>query len=183
MKAIRTIIAAAALSAFVVALTWAPAEEVKKSMPDQTTVEWVCATWPDRVKKLLEQLDLARTGLQDGQTIVSTDADAGNLRIAPAAAFNWTTALVTGQEKPHLQGWYSPKYNQWEPNTTAVMTADVEGATAFAWLLLPARGTVGMAGGEIIENTADVIRIRVRMPGGQAFTVRIPWRQGKPTVD
>ena len=125
-------------------------------MTEQTTVEWVCATYPARIKALFEALDLERAGLQDVKAALARVDSVGACKALleyyrtcqsgkwlrwekspPPAAFNWTTAPVKGQEKPHLQGWYSPKYNQWEPNTTAVMTANVAGPTAFAWLLLP----------------------------------------------
>lgn len=118
----------------------------------------------------------------EGQSIVSTDADQGNLRLVPVAEFKWTTALVKGQEQPHLQGWYSRRYNEWEPSTAAVLTAHAETTAAFAWLLLPARGKVESIRGEIIQSTADDLHIRVHRPDAPALRVRIPWRDGWPTT-
>ncbi|MBI2440988.1 MAG: alginate lyase family protein [Lentisphaerae bacterium] len=118
----------------------------------------------------------------DGKTIVSTDAGTGNLRIVPVAGFDWHTQMVKGQEKPHLQGWYSRQYNEWEANPTAVLTAAVEGNVSFAWLLLPALGEVASIRGNIAENTAALIRIRIDVIDGQAFTVSVPWQKGKARV-
>ncbi len=113
----------------------------------------------------------------EDETIVSIDANAGNLRIVPLAAFNWDVNLVQGQEMPHLQGWYSPRYNVWEPNPTAVLTADVAGTTAFVWLLATARGDVGRVAGEVLENNDNHIRVQVGRSGKQTRNVMIPWRE------
>jgi hypothetical protein len=121
--------------------------------------------------------------VQDDQTILSHDAGAGNLRIVPVSNFEWRTALVKGQMQPYIQGWYSRQYNEWEPNTTAEMSAAVDGTAAFAWLLLPGRGEPGTIRGRIIANSADVIRIRIEGPGREALTVAIPWRMGKPLAE
>ncbi len=119
----------------------------------------------------------------DHGTILSTDADVGNLRIVPVAGFEWNINRVQGQEVPHLQGWYSPRYNVWEPNPTAVLTADIAGTTAFVWLLHTARGDVGGIGGEILENTDDAIGARIFMPDKQDQLLTIPWRKGKPLME
>lgn len=117
----------------------------------------------------------------DGKTIVSTNADAGNLRIAPVAGFDWSVEQVKGQETPDIQGWYSRMYNEWEPNTATVLTADVPGTTAFAWLLLPARGEAGLIEGEMTGNTDDGMAIRIRQPGADATILTIPWHSVQPT--
>jgi len=116
-------------------------------------------------------------------TVVSTDADAGNLRIVPVTETGWKTEIVKGQEKPHLQGWFAHEYNVWEPNPTAVLTSNIAQSTAFAWLLLPARGEVDMVRGTIVANTADALRIRIERAGKQTLAVTIPWRNGKPLVE
>lgn len=118
----------------------------------------------------------------DGTTFVSTDPEAGNLRITPLAGFDWNAALVQGQEEPHLQGWYSRQYNLWEPCPTTVFTAAVAGTTAFAWLLHTARGDVSRSDGEIVENTDEALRIRIARPGAATVIVRIPWADARPSA-
>jgi len=118
----------------------------------------------------------------EGQTVRSVDPGVGNLRIAPVAGFDWALTTVTGQEPSGIhgtmQGWYAHSYNNWEPSPASVYTARIEKSCAFAWLLVPARGDVPAIRGEIVENTDDVIAVRIRLPGQYPFTVRIPWRGG-----
>mgnify|MGYP005834031209 CR=1 FL=1 len=54
--------AAVAVLALWAALAWAAEKDGKKAMPETTTAEWVCATYPERVDKLFEQLDLDAPG-------------------------------------------------------------------------------------------------------------------------
>lgn len=117
-----------------------------------------------------------------GQAIVSNDDNAGNLRIVPVADFTWNATLVRGREQPHPQGWYSPRYNQWEPGTAAVLNAEVHGTAAFAWILLPAHGQVPDIHGDIAENADDALTIRIRRSGRDPMTLRIPWHSGSPLV-
>jgi hypothetical protein len=123
------------------------------------------------------------TVVMDGQTVLSTDEGLGNLRIVPVAGFSWNSRVLKGQEDPHLQGWYSERYNKWEPNPTAVLTADIDGTTSFAWLLLPARGKVRMVRGEILDTTADALRLRIQIQGEAALTFSVPWRNRVPVVE
>jgi len=114
-----------------------------------------------------------------GQSARSVEPGMGNLRIAPVAGFDWALTTVSGQEPAGIhgtmQGWYP-----WEPSPTSVYTAHIERTAAFAWLLLPARGDVPPIQGEIVENTDEAISVRIRRPGQEPFTVRLPWRGGYP---
>ena len=119
----------------------------------------------------------------EGQTVRSIDPGVGNLRIAPVAGFDWTVKTVKGQEPAGIhgtmQGWYAHSYNNWEPSPASVYTAHIERSTAFAWLLLPVAGDdVPTIRGEIVESTDDAIAVRIRRPGQEPFTVRIPWKGG-----
>jgi len=120
----------------------------------------------------------------DGQTVRSVDPGVGNLRIAPVAGFDWAVETVKGQEPAGIhgtmQGWYAHGYNNWEPSPASVYTTRIERTSAFAWLLLPARGDVPAIRGEIVENTDEAIAIRIRRPEEPAFILRIPWRNGYP---
>lgn len=90
--------------------------------------------------------------------------------------------IVKGQENPHLQGWYSPRYNEWEPNPTATLTAEVPGTTAFAWVLQTAPGMPGKIEGDILENTEEALALRIRRPGAKNLDIRIPWKDDPPTL-
>jgi hypothetical protein len=115
----------------------------------------------------------------DGATARSVDPGVGNLRIVPVAGFDWALETVKGQEPAGIhgtmQGWYAHGYNNWEQSPTSIFTARIERTTAFAWLLVPARGDVPAIRGEIIENTDEAIGVRIHRPGIAPFTVRLPW--------
>ncbi len=115
----------------------------------------------------------------DGPTARSVDPDAGNLRIAPVAGFDWEVETVKGQEPAGIhgtmQGWYSHGHHNWEASPTSVFTARIDSTSAFAWLLLPACGDVPAIRGEIVENNDEAIAIRIHRPGVPEFTVRLPW--------
>jgi len=118
----------------------------------------------------------------EGQTSRSVDPHVGNLRIAPVARFDWAVETVKGQEPAGIhgtmQGWYP-----WEPSPTSVFTARIERTSAFAWLLLMARGEVPAIQGEIVENTDEAISVRIRRQGQKPFMVRIPWRGRYETTE
>jgi hypothetical protein len=76
----------------------------------------------------------------EGDSVVSTDPGAGNLRIIPAH-LPQGVEIVTGQEDP-VQGWWSREYNHIAPNPTAIYSMSIEASTLFAWVLVPARGSV-----------------------------------------
>jgi hypothetical protein len=78
----------------------------------------------------------------EDNSVVSTNPDEGNLRIVPLGEVPWQTEVISGQEKPVIQGWYSADYGKKEPNPTVVYTAEIDQPTTFAWLLIPAKGTV-----------------------------------------
>lgn len=120
--------------------------------------------------------------VEDG-TIASIDPGAGNLRIVPVSGFEWQIETVRGQEEPRLQGWYAHQYNEWEPNPTSSLTARIDGSTSFAWLLVAGRGDIGMARGEVVASDDEQLRLRVRAPGGDAVSLCVPWRNGRPFVE
>jgi hypothetical protein len=116
----------------------------------------------------------------DGPTVRSVDPCVGNLRIAPVAGFDWAVETVKGQEPAGIhgtmQGWYAHGHHNWEPSPASVFTARIGKTSAFAWLLLPARGEVPAIRGEIVENNDEAIGVRIHRADAPALTVRLPWR-------
>lgn len=119
---------------------------------------------------------------KDGQ-ILSTDAGKANLRIAPVAGFKWNIELVKGQKAPHIQGWYSPRYNEWAPSTAAVLSARVEGNAAFAWILAPAKGPAPDASGQIVSSSNDAIELLVTVGSAKPVRLYIPWAHAAPQIE
>jgi len=96
-----------------------------------------------------------------GDSVLTTDPDKGNLRIVPSRGLNWEVHLVEGQEEPEIQGWWSRGYNHKEPCATAVYSTEIEKTTTLAWVLAPARGPVGDAFLNLTEQGKDELGIQV----------------------
>ncbi|MCK4625302.1 MAG: heparinase II/III-family protein, partial [Phycisphaerae bacterium] len=120
--------------------------------------------------------------IEDG-SVTSTDAGKGNLRIVPVSPLPWKVQIVKGREKPSIQGWYSVRYNVKEPSPTAVYSAKIEKSATFAWILVPAKGTVPKAKAEIISEKDGIIRVGVSLPGAKPVIVTIPLKEGKPGIE
>lgn len=99
----------------------------------------------------------------EGESVVSNNADAGNLRIIPDPTLSWTVNLVQGQEAP-VQGWWSEKYNHKVPNPTAIYSTQIEQSALFAWMLLPAYGRVPHPTMERLSAPEGAIRLGIKLP-------------------
>ncbi len=97
----------------------------------------------------------------DGDACRSTDDDRGNLAIAP---LTWpgTVELVCGQADP-LQGWYSPRYNVFEPCPTSVYRAVARDLTT-VWVLTTARGAVAPARATVLAEDAEAVTLEITAP-------------------
>jgi len=74
--------------------------------------------------------------------IISSTNSKGNLQIIPVGKTNWKIDLIKGQEKPEIQGWYSPEYNKYEPNVAAIYSTEIKSDETFIWLLAPFESSV-----------------------------------------
>ncbi len=63
-----------------------------------------------------------------------------NLKIVPLGNLQWETIIITGQEEPFKQGWYSETYGKKEPNPTLIYKTGIRESQSFAWLLVPSEG-------------------------------------------
>ncbi len=108
----------------------------------------------------------------------STDADACNLSITPLGEVAWDARIVKGQEQPAPQGWYSIRYNTYEPTDTAVYDAQVIAGTTFAWLLLPYQGAgqpQATAQMTMANKAGAVIRVTLE---GKTYDLSVPLADG-----
>ncbi|MBC2595179.1 alginate lyase family protein [Ruficoccus amylovorans] len=105
------------------------------------------------------------TVVLDGEAVASVDPGVGNLRIEPVGQLAWHPEITKGQEEPTLQGWFSRIYGQYEPSPAAVYKADIgQGATDFAWLLLPYRGEKAPAARvRILSDTEAGLQVEVKL--------------------
>ena len=125
-----------------------------------------------------------RVACRADASVVTTDEAGANLAVTPVGPVDWSVRLCRGQEEPELQGWYSDKNGDWQPNTCAEFTAEVEPETVFAWVIIPNRE--GMA--TPVQNAAlDVADERARVTflagvDGRPLEVHIPLAQGHPRL-
>ncbi|MEZ4994918.1 MAG: alginate lyase family protein [Saprospiraceae bacterium] len=132
----------------------------------------------DRPRKLQALWHFAPdcTVTRDGQDVVSNNPEQANLRIMPLGPVNWEVEIVSGQEKPFIQGWYSENYGIKEPNPTSVYTTNIPQSSTFAWLLVPADGTVPAVNARYQEE-AGVISLSVTQEGQAPVNIRLPLDQ------
>jgi hypothetical protein len=107
----------------------------------------------------------------EGQIASSTDADAGNVRIVPSGGSIWGASLVSGQETPEIQGWWSREYNHKTPSPTVVYDRSINESATFAWLILPAKDAPPDATLQT-ETDGDTVICRVDV-GQQTDSVRL----------
>ncbi len=105
--------------------------------------------------------------------VFTADADKGNLRLQPIGSISWQVQIVKGQEKPQMQGWYSPQYNNFTPAPTALYNAHIDQTSIFCWLLLPGKGPVPPAEVEILKITPQAIILGITH-AGDTQNVQIP---------
>ncbi|PWJ59377.1 heparinase II/III-like protein [Dyadobacter jejuensis] len=108
--------------------------------------------------------------------LVKTNHPKGNLAVIPMGAPAYAISLVKGQEKPDLQGWYSPEYNQYEPNVASIYETEVPESTTLVWLLLPYESTLPEIKTGVLSVDAQQVRIEVSL-NGKTWNLAIPYQQ------
>jgi hypothetical protein len=105
---------------------------------------------------------------------VYTANERGNLQIVPAGNQKWEVKMVTGQEKPEIQGWYSKEYNIYEPNPTAIYTTKIESNSTFVWVLYPSENVEKLVRAEIISATEKEIKVKITNGKNDEWVVDVP---------
>ncbi len=110
---------------------------------------------------------------QEGST-VKTNNPKGNLAVIPLSTQTMDISFVKGQEQPDIQGWYSPEYNVYGPNTTAIYSADVKVDQTFVWLLFPSEGKVPSVKAKVLAENEEEVQVEV-VSEGSTWTMRVPY--------
>jgi hypothetical protein len=118
--------------------------------------------------------------LQDSKAgIVTTDNKRGNLAIIPVGTTDWKVTQVKGQESPNIQGWYSPEYNQFEPNPTSVYSTKLNVVDTFVWILWPYESKAPAIQTKILSKDAKSVKVQVIESGKGAYTIEVPYLNSK----
>ena len=110
---------------------------------------------------------------QDGNT-VKTNNTKGNLAVIPASTQKTDIRFIKGQEQPEIQGWYSPEYNVYSPNTAAIYRTDITRDQTFVWLLYPSGGELPAVKAKVLAENEEEVRVEVVVEG-KAWTVSVPY--------
>ena len=135
---------------------------------------------PRKLEVLWHYAPDCEVALEQGSA-VSINANEGNLRITPLGNIKWQNEIISGQEKPVIQGWYSAEYGTKEPNPTVVYSAEIDESATFAWLLVPAYGSVPTV--EVSFQQFDNKVSIVTTNGTEQVSILLPINQGLPVVD
>jgi len=138
---------------------WVVVDRIKTEKPRQIEVLW---HWHPSCKVV-----------EDNAT-VKTQNQSGNLAIIPVSTQTFDIVFVKGQEKPTVQGWYSPEYNLYEPNTMSKYSTTIQGNDTFVWLLLPSEKATPMVNAKILSQNEAEISLEVKMKG-KSWQLTIPY--------
>lgn len=109
-------------------------------------------------------------------TTVKTQNQSGNLALIPISTQKFDITFIKGQEKPTIQGWYSPEYNLYEPNTMSKYSTTINGSDTFVWLLLPSEKEAPSVKAKILTQNEEGIQLEVK-------TKRKTWQLTVPYAD
>ena len=138
---------------------WIVADRIVSDKP--RTIEALWHWYPDN--------KVVREGL-----VTKTVNSRGNLAVIPVSRQRFDISLVRGQETPEIQGWYSPEYNIYEPNTCAVYQTKVGNTATLVWLLLPSEGEIPEIEAKLLSENEREIKIAVEQEG-EKLELTIPF--------
>ncbi len=145
---------------------WVVVDQMETSQPRDLQVLWHYAP----------SCKVELNGLQ----AVSKNPGEANLRILPIGNMSWDTEIISGQETPVKQGWYSESYGKKVPNPTVTYSGTIDGPAIFAWLLVPSIGEVPEFSAVMLEES-DRLRITIKSRGQKTVTITYP-KKGRPSV-
>lgn len=92
---------------------------------------------------------------------VYTQNERGNLQIIPLGIQERVIEFVKGQENPEIQGWYSPSYNEFEPNTTSIYSLNIDSNARLVWVIVPSDKVEKGIKADMLSESSNEITIRV----------------------
>lgn len=115
----------------------------------------------------------------DGHRVMGKYPDGSSLTMIPVGRQPWEINLIKGQDKPDIQGWYSPVYNIYEPNFTSIYRSPQNRDDIYVWILFPSRGFSPGLNSSITEKNNDFLRLEVEVSGQGIYRIKIPFRNSE----
>jgi hypothetical protein len=122
-----------------------------------------------------------------GLSAQTVDRGRANMAIIPWCPKKWDVALVKGEIKSMIQGWYGPDLNKRRPCTTAIYKGKFRKRATFAWLLCTSPGKL-----QPVDFTAAYNKAKNRLTATITSTdtstesgstvVSIPIQNGHPSI-
>jgi hypothetical protein len=94
--------------------------------------------------------------------------------VVPLGKQKWKVAFEKGVEGPEMQGWYSPEYNVFEPNTASVYSTKIKTDQNFIWLLVPYETDFPQLKYKVVASNADSVTISVTDLNQGSWDITIP---------
>ncbi|GAB3171809.1 alginate lyase family protein [Telluribacter humicola] len=121
---------------------------------------------------------------QAGTTVKTTNPK-GNLAVVPVGNLvgnqKMEVRFVKGQEQPDIQGWYSPEYNVYSPNTTAIYSTNITQDQTFVWLLFPSEGQMPLVKARLLAENEEGVEVEVST-NGKTWKMMVPYRDSRGVV-
>lgn len=114
---------------------------------------------------------------QEGNVVKTNNAE-GNLAVIPVGNDKMNVRFVKGQEQPEIQGWYSPEYNVYSPNTATIYSANISRDQTFVWLLFPSEGKTPPVKARIVAETEEEVRVEVTA-NGKTWKMVVPYEDSR----
>ncbi len=112
--------------------------------------------------------------VETDQSVTFSKNEKGNLEIVPVGNLPFSVSLVSGQESPFIQGWYSKEYNQFRPNTVSIYSVKIDSSSVFAWILYPAENELPAVKAKIISQSGSEVTIEVFNPEEGKWRLQVP---------
>ncbi len=120
--------------------------------------------------------EVVRDGL-----IAKTKNAYGNLAIIPVSKNKLELKFVKGQEQPEIQGWYSPEYNIYGPNTATIYQTKITSSTNLVWVLWPSENQTPKITAKVLAEDEKQVRVEVKSKG-KTWLVTIPFMNSDGAV-
>lgn len=98
----------------------------------------------------------------------------GRLTLIPVSKQNFEISEIKGQEKPKIQGWYSPEYNLYEPNTLTQFSTNINKDQSFLWLVIPESQNSNSIETTLLNETSSHYSLELSV-NGQKWKVTLPF--------
>lgn len=139
---------------------WVVVDKITTDRPRTVEILW---HWHPECQVNVERKQMVTA--QNGQSF---------LQIIPLSKTKMSIRQVKGQETPTIQGWYSKKYNECEPNTVSIYKAQIQNNTTFIWVLLPSDMQTVKLDVKLISQCEENITLMINYRN-EKFWVNVPF--------